>query len=74
MPRLTKRTRTPARSKSDADFLCGFAVAVAALARNGYPSMAVDIMKTNGVDIEDLRKAKVERFDLTPLVREWKQS
>lgn len=61
------------RTRANDDFMIGFAVAVATLARNGYPSMAIDIMKTNGVDIDDLRKAKVERFDLAPLAREWRQ-
>lgn len=51
-------------------FYQGFAVAVGTLARNGYPSMARDIMLTNGVSLQQLRGAGADKFDLEPLTHD----
>lgn len=50
-----------ALSEEDKAFYQGFAVAVGTLARNGYPSLAKDIMNCNGVTIERLKESGVEK-------------
>lgn len=60
---------------ADKHFYQGFACALASLARGlGPPSMAIDIMNTNGITLADLEKAGVEEFDLKPLRAEWRES
>ena len=59
-----------AMTASDKEFYCGFAVAIAALIREyDQPSMALGIMQSNGVRLADLRQAKVDAFDLRPIVK-----
>jgi len=56
-----------------AEFIRGFAAAVATLAReHDQPSVAVDVMSLNGISFKDLTDAHVEEFDLRPLREEWK--
>lgn len=56
----------------DKTFYCGMAVALGSLAReHDQPSVAIDIMKCNGVSLKDLQDAGVEPFDLKPLRKEW---
>jgi hypothetical protein len=58
--------------KEDWGFYQGFAAALGSLAReHGEPSVAVDIMRCNGVSLQDLKDAGVEEFDLKPLRTEW---
>jgi hypothetical protein len=54
-------------SAEERSFYQGFAVAVGTLARNGYPSMARDIMTCNGVTMEQLKEAGADKFDLGDL-------
>lgn len=50
------------------DFLQGFALAVAALARDhDEPTHAKNLMEGFGVTIDDLREAGVEAFNLIPI-------
>jgi hypothetical protein len=57
---------------SNKAFYHGFAIAVASVARDhGLPSVAVDIMRCNGVSLQDLQDAGVEQFDLKPIRDEW---
>ena len=64
------------RTMSDDDraFYHGVALALATLIRSyDQPSMAVDILKSNGISIEDLCDAKVDAFDLRPLRKAWRE-
>lgn len=40
---------------------------MATVARNGYPTVAKDVMTGNGVTLKDLERAKVEAFDMRPI-------
>ena len=63
-----------AMSENDKSFYRGFAVAIGSLAReHGSPSMAVDIMESNGVTLRQLEEAGVEPFDLKPIRAEWRR-
>lgn len=57
---------------TDKEFYCGFAVAVGTVARNGYPSTAIDAMDSNGVTLRDLINSGAEEFDLLPIRMEYK--
>lgn len=61
-------------TEKEKEFYRGFAVAVAELARRGWPSQAIDIMHANGVTLQQLRNSGVEDFDLKPLATEWRRS
>lgn len=63
------------KDSKDSEFYQGFALALASLVRLfDYPTVAVDIMKSNGVDIDDLRKARVEKYDFSVLDKAWKEN
>ena len=50
------------------DFYQGFAVAVGYVAREAdRPSLAKDIMVSNGITLADLQAAGVEDYDLVPI-------
>lgn len=70
---VTKRRHPrPNRHKEDV-FLRGFAVALAELIRlHHQPSIAVSIMRSNGITLGMLRAAKVDGFDLSVLAKEVK--
>lgn len=54
------------------EFYLGMAVVLGAIARDhGLPSIAINIMKSNGVSFQALKNAGVEPFDLDPLRLEW---
>lgn len=60
-----------ARTTDDRDFLHGLAAGLGSLARDhDRPSMALNILTNLGVTVADLRRAKVDGFDLAPLARE----
>lgn len=60
-------------TECEKEFYRGFAVAVGSLARDhGQPSMAADIMRCNGVSLQDLKNADVESFDLASLTKEFR--
>lgn len=65
--------RSPGWSASF-EFYRGFAAALASIARSGHGSLAVDAMKTNGVTLEDFKRADVDSFDLNPLSEAWELS
>ena len=52
-------------------FYSGCAVILGHLVRNGDDIL--DIMNCNGITLEDLRKAKVDSFDLKPIAKAWRQ-
>lgn len=55
-------------TEENANFWQGFAAALGTLARDhGCPGMAVDIMRLNGVSLEQLVEAGAMSFDLDPL-------
>lgn len=61
-------------SEDDKAFYSGFAVVLGCLIRErDLPSVAVDIMRSNGVELKHLIKAGVDNFDLKPIRRAWKQ-
>lgn len=59
--------------RQDDEFYQGFACALGTLARDyDRPSMAVHIMRSNGVTLSDLERAGAMDFDLKPLRKEWR--
>jgi len=57
------------------DFYCGAAAVLGTLARDhDQPSVAVDIMRSNGITLSDLQKAGADDFDLDYLRGEWKHA
>lgn len=57
----------------DKAFYAGFSCAVATLIRTfDEPSMAADICKSNGVTLEQLRRAGIDKFDLEPITKAMK--
>lgn len=58
------------QSSGGGEFYKGFVVAVGTLARNGYPSLATDVMTCNGVTLKELEDAGAEDFDLDPIREE----
>lgn len=57
-------------SDDDRAFYAGFACAIATLIRaHDQPTMAIDIMFSNGVKLNDLRG--VDGFDYKPIARAW---
>ena len=55
-------------------FLQGFAVAVGSLVRDhDQPSMAVDIIRGNGVTLMDLENCGAETFDLKHIRKAWRE-
>lgn len=61
-------TRPDATAAQYAEFYRGFAAALATLIRDfDQPTMAKNIMTSNGVTVRDLQRSKVEPFDLTPI-------
>ncbi len=69
---MTREAQTASVSRA---FYHGFAAALGSLAReHDRPSMAIDIMRCNGVTLQNLKDAGVEQFDLAPLAKEWKWS
>jgi len=55
-----------------AEFYQGLAAGLAFVARDvDHPSMAADAMVSLGVSLTDFQSAKVDEFDLMPLVKAW---
>jgi hypothetical protein len=53
------------------EFLCGFACAVATLARHhGMPALAAMICQDNGISLSELIKGGVDAYDIEPLREE----
>jgi len=52
------------------NFMRGYAVVIAHLIRvYDLPSMAKDIMDSDGITIADLKKAKIDDFDLLEIMK-----
>ena len=69
---MTEPAPKQAGDAKDGEFYCGLAVGLGCLIRDfDQPSMAIDIMKNNGVTFLDLKKAGVEPFDLNPIRKAW---
>jgi hypothetical protein len=63
------------RKKVNEAFMQGFGVAIGSLARDhDQPSMAADIMRCNGIRLEDLENCGIQVFDLKPIRKAWKQT
>jgi hypothetical protein len=70
---MSRKTVAPVLTADERAFYRGFAAAVATLARDhDQPSSAVDIMHSNGVNLDHLRAAGVDAFDRLPLARAWR--
>ncbi|MGA7793434.1 MAG: hypothetical protein WCA19_10375 [Candidatus Acidiferrales bacterium] len=60
-------------TECEKEFYRGFAIAIGSLARDhDQPTMAADIMRCNGVSLQDLKNANVESFDLAAIAKEFK--
>ena len=63
------------RKEVQKSFLQGLAVAIGSLARDhDQPSMAVDIMRCNGLTLDDLQECGIEVFDMKSIRKAWKAS
>ena len=57
-------------TECEKEFYRGFAIAIGSLARDhDQPTMAADIMRCNGVSLQDLKNANVESFDLAAIAQ-----
>jgi len=75
MTKLNDAVSAHHRKKVQESFWQGFAVAIGSLARDhDRPSMAVDIMRCNGITLKDLETCGIEVFDLKHIRKAWKES
>lgn len=70
---MTEEKKNQKKQAADSEFLRGFAAAIGTLA-SGFdmPSVAVNIMKCNGITLAMLEEAGCEDFDLKIIRKEWK--
>lgn len=67
-----ERQRNEAKQSQEFEFTQGFAAAVAALIRAfDRPSMAIDILTSNGLSLANIEACGAEDFDLEPIRKAW---
>jgi len=74
LPKEPAKLKKEKLDEVEKSFMLGFGMGVGALARDhDQPSMAADIMRSNGIPFEDLVAAGVDEFDLRCLRSEFKK-
>jgi hypothetical protein len=69
---MSDTRKLPALQKQ---FYAGFACAVADIIRlHDEPTIAIDVMTSNGVDLAMLKTARVAEYDLGPIKKAWSES
>jgi hypothetical protein len=72
--RITFEVYSERLDKEEAGLLHGLAMAAAYLIRNrDEPTLGIEILTQHNVDLEQLRLAKTDEYDLAPIRKHWKQ-